>query len=144
MASLNKVILIGNLGKDPDIRIFSEGSKKATFTLATTERYKDRNGDWKDDTTWHNIGAFGILADRAEKFLKKGSQVFIEGKLTTRSYTDKDNMEKKFTEVIASNIILLGKKEGSAEGRESSEIGHDIDVIPPELDSTPPDDDLPF
>ncbi|HPD64909.1 MAG TPA: single-stranded DNA-binding protein [Bacteroidia bacterium] len=143
MASLNKVFLIGNLGRDPEIRTFSEGSKKATFTLATTERYKDKNGDWKDDTTWHNIGAFGFLADRAETYLKKGSQVFIEGRITTRTYTDSNNVEKKFTEIIASNFMILGKKESTTETRETPDQVPEIDYPPVGLEAAP-EDDLPF
>jgi len=142
MASLNRVTLIGHLGRDPEIRTFGEGIKKATFSVATTERYKDKTGDWKDETQWHYISAFRILADRAETYLKKGMQVFIEGKLTTRSYTDKDGVEKKITEIVANNFLLLGKREST--DTSSQAVIEKDEVGLPDYNETAVEDDLPF
>jgi len=113
MASLNRVTLIGRLGKDPEIRTFSEGVKKASFSIATSEKYRDKNGELKEETQWHNIVAFRMLADRSESYLKKGMQVYIEGKLTSRSYTDKDGVEKRITEIVANNLMILEKRDTS-------------------------------
>jgi len=142
MASLNRVTLIGHLGRDPEIRTFSEGVKKATFTMATTERYKDKTGDWKDETQWHNISAFRLLADRAENYLKKGMQVYVEGKLTTRTYTDKDGTEKRFTEIVANSIILLGKREASEAAEHPAAEKDEIGGLPDYSQNV--EDDLPF
>ncbi|MGN1215995.1 MAG: single-stranded DNA-binding protein [Candidatus Cryptobacteroides sp.] len=114
--SLNKVMLIGNVGKDPEVRYLDGGAqggsttKVATFTLATTERYRDRNGEIRENTEWHNIVAWRNSADLAEKYIHKGSQVFIEGKLRTRSWTDQSGQKRYTTEVTVDNIQLLGKK----------------------------------
>ena len=116
--SLNKVMLIGNVGRDPEVRYLDgngqngQGNKVATFTLATTERYRDRNGELRENTEWHNIVAWRQSADVAEKFIKKGTQVFIEGRLRTRSYTDAQGTKKYTTEITVDNLQLLGKREG--------------------------------
>jgi single-strand DNA-binding protein len=123
--SLNKVMLIGNVGRDPEVR-YLEGSggaqnatKVASFTLATTERFRDRNGELRENTEWHNIVAWRNSADLAEKFIRKGSQIYIEGKLRTRSWTDPQGVKKYTTEVVVDNIQLLGKRgDGTAEGQE--------------------------
>lgn len=111
MAGLNKVTLIGNVGKTPDVKAVGENAKVARFTIATTETYRDKNtGKKVMNTEWHNIVLWNALADIAEKYLDKGKQVYIEGKLKTRSWED-DNGEKKFmTEIIGDNLILLGSK----------------------------------
>lgn len=112
--SVNKVILIGNLGKDPEVRYLESGTALATFPIATNENYKDRNtGEKKTDTQWHNIVMWRALAEIAEKYLKKGDQVFIEGKLTTRSYDDKEGNKKYITEVVAREMTMLGKSSAS-------------------------------
>lgn len=108
---VNKVILIGNLGKDPEIRTLESGSKVASFTLATNESYKDKNNEWQTNTEWHNIVVWNYLADKAERELKKGSSVFVEGKLTYRKYNDKNGVEKYITEIVASSLNSLDKKE---------------------------------
>ena len=114
--SLNKVMLIGNVGKDPEIRYLdgnnpnSGNTKVAQFTLATTERYRDRNGELRENTEWHNIVAWRNSADVAEKFIRKGTQVFIEGKLRTRSWTDQTGNKRFTTEITVDNLQLLGKK----------------------------------
>ena len=111
--SLNKVMLIGNVGRDPEVRYLdgnSPNAKVATFTLATTERYRDRNGELRENTEWHNIVAWRNTADVVEKFVKKGTQLYIEGRLRTRSSDDQSGNKKYTTEVIADNLQLLGKK----------------------------------
>lgn len=120
--SLNKVMLIGNVGRDPNVRYLDgnsgggAGSKVATFTLATTERYRDRNGETRENTEWHNIVAWRNSADLAEKFIHKGTQIFIEGRLRTRQYTDQAGVQKYTTEVVADNIQLLGRRQDGEEG----------------------------
>lgn len=110
--SLNKVILIGNVGKDPEVR-FVGIDKVANFTLATTETWKDRNGEKKENTEWHNIVVWRNSADVVEKYVKKGSQLYVEGKLTTRKWKDQSGNDRYTTEIQAQSIQLLGKKEAS-------------------------------
>ena len=119
--SLNKVMLIGNVGRDPNIRYLdgnsgSQGSKVATFTLATTERYRDRSGETRENTEWHNIVAWRSSADLAERFIHKGTQIYVEGRLRTRSYTDQAGVQKYTTEVVADNIQLLGRRQDGEDG----------------------------
>lgn len=109
MASLNKATLIGNLGKDPEIRSIPSGSKVASFSIATTESYTGKDGQKQDKTEWHNIVMWRGLADIAEKYLRKGSQVYIEGKLQTRSWDDNLGQKRYITEIIADNLVMLGK-----------------------------------
>ena len=114
--SLNKVMLIGNVGKDPEIRYLEGNSpngitpKVATFPLATSERYRDRNGEQHENTEWHNIVAWRGLADTMERFVKKGTQLYVEGRLRTRSWTDQNGAKRFTTEVVADTIQLLGKR----------------------------------
>ena len=116
---INKVTLIGNLGKDPEVRRFDNGTGVATFSLATNENYKDKNtGEWVTKTEWHNIACWRQLADRAEKDLKKGKLVYIDGKLTHRKYQDKEGNDRYITEVVANTFRLLEK-------RESNDFGND-------------------
>lgn len=110
--TVNKVILIGNLGRDPEVRSTAGGTSVANLNIATTERRKDRDGNWADHTEWHRVVAFGNTAENVGKFLKKGRQVYIEGKLSTRKYTDKDGVEKYSTEVVADAVRFLGSGEG--------------------------------
>jgi len=156
MAGVNKVILIGNLGKDPEIKYISENNPVATFSLATSENYKDKNGEWQTVTEWHNIVAWRFLAERAEKFLKKGKQVYIEGKIRSRSYDDKDGVKRYITEIVAETLTLLGKREdGSDDGIEGggysrpassgNSNGQPKMQTPSEpVGNVPIDDDLPF
>jgi single-strand DNA-binding protein len=116
MAGVNKVILVGNLGKDPEVRHLEGGNSVANFTLATNEYYKDKQGARVERTEWHNISAWRGLAELAEKYLKKGSQVYVEGKLRTRQYQDKDQQTRYITEIIAEEISLLGGRPGSSNG----------------------------
>jgi single-strand DNA-binding protein len=107
----NHVQLIGNLGSNPEIKSFENGKKLARINLATTERYKDENGKLISETQWHHISAWGSLATIAEKYLKKGSEVAIEGKLIYRNYENKDGKKQYITEIVANELLLLGKKE---------------------------------
>ena len=121
--SLNKVMLIGNVGRDPEIRYLdgnnpNQGAAKvAQFTLATTERYRDRNGELRENTEWHNIVAWRNSADVAEKYIRKGTQVYIEGKLRTRSWTDQTGNKRYTTEVAVDNLQLLGKRNDNPGGQ---------------------------
>ena len=119
--SLNKVMLIGNVGRDPEVRYLdgnSGNAKVATFTLATTERYRDRNGETRENTEWHNIVAWRGNADVAERFVKKGTQLFIEGRIRTRSWDDQSGNKRYTTEIIADNLQLLGKKSDNPGGQQ--------------------------
>ena len=110
--SLNKAMLIGNVGRDPEVRYLegNNGAKVATFTLATTERYRDRNGETRENTEWHNIVAWRNTADVVEKFVRKGTQLYIEGRIRTRSWDDQNGNKRYTTEIIADTLQLLGKK----------------------------------
>ena len=109
--SINKVILVGNVGKDPVVRYFDKGVAKATFPLATSETYTNQQGETITSTEWHNIVLWRALAEVAEKTIKKGAQVYIVGKIKTRSYADKDGVNKYITEILADTLLLLEKKQ---------------------------------
>lgn len=113
---INKVILLGNLGKDPEIRSLESGAKIATFPLATNENYKDKNDEWQQVTEWHNIKTWNKLAERVERSLTKGSLIYLEGKLTHRKYTDNNNVEKYITEVVPYSVRIINRpdKDGSS------------------------------
>ena len=112
---VNKVILVGRLGNDPKIQNFDNGSACTKFRLATNENYKDKTGNWQSLTEWHNIIMWGDMADRAEKQLKKGSMIYLEGKLTSRSYQDQEGNTKYITEVRANTYRSLDKRENTGE-----------------------------
>jgi len=112
--SLNKVFLIGNVGRDPEIRDVN-GAKVASFTLACSEKYKDRNGEIKENTDWFNIAAWRSSAEFIEKYVTKGMQVHIEGKIKTRKYTTKEGEERTVTEIVVDHIQPLGKREGTSQ-----------------------------
>lgn len=153
--SVNKVILIGNLGKDPEVRYFEEGRGVASFPLATTETYKDRNGDRQEQTDWHNVviwrpGLIGIV----EKYLKKGNKVYVEGRLKNRSWEDQNKQTRYITEVIVDNLTLLG---GRPDDQNTSSGGTSSTASTPgatqnvsestqssDVASDSQDDDLPF
>ena len=116
MASLNKVMLIGNLGRDPEVRYMPSGDAMATVTLATTDSWKDKNGEKQDRTEWHRVVFFGRQAEVAGEYLKKGSQIYVEGSLTTRKWTDKDGNERYTTEIRADRMQMLGGRGGSGGG----------------------------
>ena len=119
MKSVNKVILIGNLGKDPEVKYTPQGTPVAKITLATNERFKGKDGQWQDRTEWHNVVLWQRLAEIAGEYLKKGGKVYIEGRLQTRSWDDKQTGQKKYmTEVVANDLVLLGGRgEGGGELR---------------------------
>ena len=110
---INKVLLIGNLGKDPEVRRLESGAAVAKFSLATNESYKDKNGEWQTQTEWHDVVVWRNLAERAERDLKKGKLVYVEGKLTHRKWQDKDGNDRYTTEVVANTFRLLEKRESS-------------------------------
>ena len=113
MASVNKVILIGNLGRDPEIRYMPSGSAICNVTIATSRKWKDKSsGDMQEETEWHKVSLFDRLAEVAGEYCKKGKPVYIEGRLKTRKYTDKDGIEKYSTEIVATEMQLLGDREG--------------------------------
>jgi single-strand DNA-binding protein len=114
--SVNKVILVGNLGKDPEVKYTPSGIPVAKFSIATNERYKDKSGEWQDRTEWHNIVAFQRMAEIVGEYVKKGSKIYLEGRLQTSSWEDKQSGEKKYrTEIIANDLVLLGGR-GDSEG----------------------------
>ena len=122
---VNKVFLLGNVGKDPEIRATQGGMTIASFTLATADRQKDAQGNWADKTEWHNLVAFQRTAEIVRDYVKKGTQVFIEGKIQTRSWDDKESGQKKYrTEILINELSLLGGGAGRSEGASSSAGGY--------------------
>jgi len=119
----NHVQLIGNLGQDPEIKQLESGKKLAKFSIATTESYKNKNGEIVNDTQWHSIVAWDNLAQIAERYLHKGKQVALAGKLSHRNYEDKDGIKRYVTEIVANDLLMLGKRENTAEvGSPSDEL----------------------
>jgi single-strand DNA-binding protein len=117
MASVNKVILVGNLGADPEVRYLPSGDAVANIRLATTDRYKDKtSGEMKEMTEWHRVSFFGRLAEIVNEYLKKGSSVYIEGRIRTRKYTDQSGQEKYSTDIIADQMQMLGGRSGGGGG----------------------------
>lgn len=114
---INKVTLIGNLGGDPEIRHLENGTAVGRFSLATNENYKDKEGNWQKMTEWHNVVVWRDQAERAEKQMKKGMMVYVEGKISYRKFTGQDGVEKNFTDIVANTIRILEKLEGSGESR---------------------------
>jgi single-strand DNA-binding protein len=155
MASVNKVILIGNLGADPEIKYTQGNIPVANLRIATTEKWQDRGtSEWKEKTEWHRVVAWRHLAERAERFLAKGKQVYIEGRLETRQWQDRDGNTRYTTEIKADQLMILGRREegaaaaGSAPGRSSraadADPGDAFDAPPMEAAGPIEDDDLPF
>jgi single-strand DNA-binding protein len=156
MSGVNKVILVGRLGKEPEVRHLDNGASVANFPIATSETYKDRNGQRQEQTEWHNIVLWRGLADVAEKYLKKGDMIYVEGKLRTRSW-EKDGVTRYTTEIVGDNMTMLGGKSGdggnggysSNAGRSSSgNSGGGYQESPQQTSNTPDVDsdmdDLPF
>jgi len=123
MSGVNKVILIGNLGKDPEIKYFENNIAKVSFSLATTEYYKDKNGQKTEQTEWHNIVMWRGLAENASKLLKKGSQIYLEGKIQSKQWMDKDGNKKNMTEILADNFTLLNSRNDSSKNNDTSGSG---------------------
>jgi len=152
--ALNKVLLIGNVGKDPEIRHLQGGASVATITLATSERYKDRNGETRELTEWHTINAWRQLADLAENYIRKGSQIYVEGRIRTRSWDDQNGQKRYATEIQADVIQLLGRRNDSPAPQQPAPAQNQGYNAPAQQQSTPMvnpadltddgTDDLPF
>ncbi|MBN2521378.1 MAG: single-stranded DNA-binding protein [Bacteroidales bacterium] len=142
--SINKVILVGNVGKDPEVRYLDSGVAVAKFPFATSETYRNKNNEKVTNTEWHNIVLWRALAELAEKYIKKGSQLYIEGRIRTRSYDDKEGNKRYITEIYGDNVRLLGRKSETSteETNSSSQVEETFDDILPGNDDTA--DDLPF
>jgi len=154
---VNRVILVGNLGADPEVRTLESGAMVAKLRLATNESYKDRNGEWQTQTEWHDVVLWRSLAERAQEYLKKGAQIYIEGKLTHRLWDDQNGNKRKTTEVVAATFRMLGRR---GDGNSSSGGNYFPNEEPPSTSAAPPpqnsnpvsatpatteaDDDLPF
>jgi single-strand DNA-binding protein len=150
MASVNKVIVVGNLGKDPDTRFMPDGKAVCNFSVATTDTWKDKaTGEKKEATEWHRVSSFGRLAEICGEYLKKGSQVYIEGKLRTRKWQDKEGQDRYTTEIIADAMQMLGSRSGMGAGepREMREPSAAGEARPPKKAAgqfQDMDDDIPF
>jgi single-strand DNA-binding protein len=144
---INKVILVGNVGKDPEVRYIDNDLPVATFSLATSENYKDKNGQWQTKTEWHNIVAWRNIAKQVEDRVKKGSQLYIEGKLTTRSWEDKNGGGTRYTTEIVANIIrILGRRDDNNTSQNTTTASPEPET---KVQDSPviedaPTDDLPF
>ncbi len=155
--SVNKVILVGNLGKDPEVRFTGGGTPVASFSIATSSSYKDKTtNEWKETTEWHNIVAWQRLAEIARDYLKKGNKVYIEGRLQTRKWQDKEGKDRYTTEIVCNELVMMGGGGGAgAEGggprSKPAAAGNGFDQSAPDFDSAPAshgteitDDDIPF
>ena len=150
MSGVNKVILIGRLGADPEVKTLESGTKVASIRLATTERYKDKNGNQQESTEWHNVVLWRGLADITERYLKKGDQVYIEGRIKTRKWTDQNGTDRYSTDIVANEMTMLGGPGGgssSGGGQQSSAPAsspatNQVNEPSSSLDDI--DDDLPF
>jgi single-strand DNA-binding protein len=155
MASVNKVILVGNLGADPETKYLPSGDAVTNIRLATTDRWKDKaSGEMKEATEWHRIAFFGRLAEVAGEYLKKGSQVYVEGRIRTRKWQDKDGQDRYSTEIVADTMQMLGARSGSGEPREPRGGGESMGGRPAEAKAAAAkkpagkfddmEDDIPF
>ncbi|MFB3915596.1 MAG: single-stranded DNA-binding protein [Terriglobales bacterium] len=150
--SVNKVILIGNLGRDPEVKYTPSGTAVANLAIATNERFKDKDGSWQDRTEWHRVVAWQRLAEIAGEYLKKGSKVYVEGSLRTRSWDDKETNQKRYmTEIWVNDMVLLGGREAGEEGGFSKRAAANssFDQRVPEPNAAPSstqitDEDIPF
>ena|SRR5713101_4266871 len=148
MGSVNKAILVGNLGRDAEMRFTSGGTPVATVSLATTERYTDRDGQKKEDTQWHRVVIWGKTAESIHEYLTKGKQIYVEGRIQTREWTDKEGQKVKTTEIRADRVVLLGGGGGEGRGRPARERyaaeGSDAAAADMTPVDAPNDDDIPF
>ncbi|MFT7613128.1 MAG: single-strand DNA-binding protein [Parvicellaceae bacterium] len=143
--SVNKVILIGNLGKDPEVKYLEGGTAVANFSIATSETYKNKNGGLTTSTEWHNIVVWKKLAEITEKYLKKGNKVYIEGKMRTRSWEDQDGNTRYSTEVVADNLTMLGGKNDNTDSSNSKpEANNSVEKPKTDFAAGKEEDDLPF
>ena len=131
---VNKVILVGNLGKDPEVKHFENGGVKASFPLATSESFKDKTGNRVEQTEWHNVVMWRAQAEFAEKYLKKGYTIYVEGKLKTRNWEDQNQVKKYITEVVVDSVTILSKNERTSDNANAPSTSSD----------SPNSDDLPF
>jgi len=136
---INKVILVGNVGKDPEVRHLDSGVAVTTFPLATSETYRNKEGQKVTNTEWHNIVLWRGLAEIAEKYVKKGNPLYIEGKIRTRSWDDKEGNKRYTTEIIADNMQMLGSKQSEDNAASAPENNSSVDI-----ENIPEEDDLPF
>jgi single-strand DNA-binding protein len=141
---VNKVILVGNLGADPEVRYTPSGTKVTSFRIATTGNRKDKDGNWQKQTEWHPIVTFGKLADVCGEYLAKGKQVYVEGRLQTSSWEDKDGQKRFKTEIIASDMKMLGSKGGAKAGEDQAGGGQTGGQAGGDYTGPAPDDDIPF
>jgi single-strand DNA-binding protein len=154
MASLNKVMLIGNLGKDPEVRYTASGTAVASFSLATSDRIKGKDGQWEEKTEWHNVTLWARLAEIAGEYLSKGKTVYIEGRLQTRKWQDKDGKDRYTTEIVGEKMQMLsgkgeggsqGQRQGQGQGRSSyGQQEHNQGGPSYDEPSFNPDDEIPF
>ena len=144
MASVNKAIIIGNLGRDPEVRYTQSGQAVASFTVATTETWTGRESDRQERTDWHNIVVWGKQAETCGQYLSKGRQVYIEGSIRPRSYEDRDGNKRYITEIVAQRVQFLGGGGGSARSGQSFDDGPSGGFDDVGAGSVPPDDDVPF
>ncbi|NTV49476.1 MAG: single-stranded DNA-binding protein [Geobacteraceae bacterium] len=140
MASLNKVMLIGNLGKDPEVRFTASGQAVASFSLATSEKFKGKNGEWEERTEWHNITLWGKLAEIAGEYLSKGKTIFVEGRLQTRKWQDKSGNDRYTTEIVGDKMQMLSPKGEKSGGETSAPKSSGANYEEPPFQ----DDDIPF
>lgn len=139
------MILVGRLGADPEVRTLESGTKVSSIRLATSERYKDRNGNQQEATEWHNVVLWRGLADITEKYLKKGDQVYVEGRIKTRKWTDKDGNDRYSTDIVANEMTMLGGASSGGGGQQSSApASNQNQVNEPAASLDDIDDDLPF
>lgn len=147
MASLNKVMLIGNLGKDPEVRYTAAGTAVASFSLATSEKFKNKNGEWEEKTEWHNITLWARLAEIAGEYLAKGKTVYIEGRLQTRKWQDRDGKDRYTTEIVGEKMQMLSGKgdggRGEGGGRQNGGRAESQEQAYEEPTFNP-DDEIPF
>jgi len=154
---VNKVILLGNVGKDPEIKFLPSGAAVANFSIATSDRYKDKAGEWQERTEWHNVAAFARTAEIVRDYVKKGSKLYVEGRLTTRSWDDKDTGKKVYrTEIMVNDLVLLSGRGdgegggggstsyGKSSGASGGQGGYDQRPAPDYGDTGITDDDIPF
>ena len=146
MASLNKVMLIGNLGKDPEVRYTTSGTAVASFSIATSERFKGKSGEWEDRTEWHNITLWGRLAEIAGEYLAKGKTVYIEGRLQTRKWQDRDGRDRYTTEIVGEKMQMLSGRGDAGGGGSRTKPADDQSYGAPSYEEPAfnPDDDIPF
>jgi single-strand DNA-binding protein len=154
---VNKVILLGNVGKDPEIKFLPSGAAVANFSIATSDRYKDKAGEWQERTEWHNVAAFARTAEIVRDYVKKGSKLYVEGRLTTRSWDDKDTGKKVYrTEIMVNDLVLLSGRGdgegggggstsyGKSSGASGGQGGYEQRPAPDYGDTGITDDDIPF